>query len=185
MNPKQQIIDALRQDSQRMQILSTARRLGLHDWCLGAGFIRNLVWDKRHDYRVATPLNDIDVIHFDPRNSDAQHDAILETRLLEWLTQPWSVKNQARMHLRSNRSPYLNSEDAISYWPEIETAVGARLNADDSITLIAPFGLQALFNDTITFNAKSNNFTAFEQRIRQKRWLQRWPRLKVVNTLSG
>lgn len=180
MDPQQQIIDWLQQDTQRMQALWTARRLGLHDWCLGAGFVRNLVWDKRHEYQVATPLNDIDVIHFDPRHNDAQHDRTLEFRLRGWLMQPWSVKNQARMHLRNNRASYLNSEDAISYWPEIETAVGARLNANDSITLIAPFGLQALFSDTLTFNTKSNNFTAFEQRVVQKQWLQCWPRLKLA-----
>ncbi|VXC94501.1 Nitrate reductase [Enterobacterales bacterium 8AC] len=180
MEPQQQITDWLQQDMQRMQALRTARRLGLHDWCLAAGFVRNLVWDKRHRYQVATPLNDIDVIHFDPRHHDAQRDGMLKLRLQEWLVQPWSVKNQARMHLRNNRAPYLNSEDAISFWPEIETAVGARLNADDSITLIAPFGLQALFSDTLTFNAKSNNLAAFEQRVVQKQWLQRWPRLKLA-----
>jgi hypothetical protein len=180
MNSQQQIIDWLQQDTQRMQALCAVRRLGLHDWCLGAGFVRNLVWDKRHEQRVATPLNDIDVIHFDPRHHDAQHDSMLESRLQEWLMRPWSVKNQARMHRRSNRAPYLNSEDAISYWPEIETAVGARLNADDSITLIAPFGLQALFSDTLTFNAKSNDLAAFKQRVMQKQWLQRWPRLKLA-----
>ncbi|HGM5490324.1 TPA: nucleotidyltransferase family protein [Serratia fonticola] len=180
MDPQQQIIDWLHQDSERMQALCTARRLGLHDWCLGAGFVRNLVWDRLHGFTVSTPLNDIDVIHFDPRHSDAERDQMLESRLLEWLPQPWSVKNQARMHLRSNRAPYRNSEDAISYWTEIETAVGARLWADDSIQLVAPFGLQALFNNTITFNPKSDNQLAFEQRVAEKQWLEHWPKLKRV-----
>lgn len=180
MEPQQQIIDWLRQDSERMQALCTARRLGLHDWCLGAGFVRNLVWDRLHDFTASTPLNDIDVIHFDPRHNDAKRDQMLESRLLEWLPQPWSVKNQARMHLRSNRAPYRDSEDAISYWTEIETAVGARLLADDSIQLVAPFGLQALFNNTVTFNPKSNNLVVFEQRVAEKQWLEHWPKLKRV-----
>ncbi len=180
MDPQQQIIDWLQQDSERMQALCAARRLGLRDWCLGAGFVRNLVWDRRHGFSAGTPLNDIDVIHFDSRHSDAGHDKMLESRLLEWLERPWSVKNQARMHLRSNRAPYRDSKDAISYWTEIETAVGARLHADGSLSLVAPFGLQALFNDTITFNARSNNLAAFEQRVAEKRWLTHWPKLRLA-----
>ncbi|WP_431225530.1 nucleotidyltransferase family protein [Serratia sp. L9] len=180
MDPQQQIIIWLQQDSERMQALYAARRLGLHDWCLGAGFVRNLVWDRRHGFSSNTPLNDIDVVHFDSNRRDAERDRMLESRLVEWLDRPWSVKNQARMHLRSNRAPYASSQDAISYWTELETAVGARLHADDNISLIAPFGLQALFNDTITFNTKSNNLAAFEQRVVEKQWLEHWPRLRLA-----
>ncbi|EPA9110304.1 MAG: nucleotidyltransferase family protein [Serratia liquefaciens] len=180
MSLQQKIIQLLQQDNERMMALRTARRLGLNDWCLGAGFVRNLVWDQRHGYVTSTPLNDIDVIHFDPQRPEAERDHMLETRLQEWLPQPWSVKNQARMHLRSGRAPYRNSEDAISFWTEVETAVGARLNADDSITLVAPFGLEGLFADTITFNAKNGDLDAYEQRVVGKGWLQRWPRLRQI-----
>ncbi|QGH62667.1 nucleotidyltransferase family protein [Serratia proteamaculans] len=180
MTRRQQIIQWLQQDNERMTILRTARRLGLNDWCLGAGFVRNLVWDRLHDYPMPTPLNDIDVIHFDAQRPEAERDQMLEARLQEWLPQPWSVKNQARMHLRSGRAPYLNSEDAISYWTELETAVGVRLNADDSLQLVAPFGLDGLFNDTITFNVKNGDLDAYEQRVLDKGWLQRWPRLRQI-----
>ncbi len=132
MDPQRQIIDWLQQDDARMAALRTVRRLGLNDWCLGAGFVRNLVWDRRHGYVEPTPLNDIDVIHFDAERADAERDRMLEARLQQWLPQPWSVKNQARMHLRGGRAPYRNSEEAISFWTEVETAIGARLNADDS-----------------------------------------------------
>lgn len=180
MDQQRQIIEWLHQDSQRMAALRTVRRLGLNDWCLGAGFVRNLVWDRRHGYAEATPLNDIDVIHFDPQRPDAERDRMLEARLQQWLPQPWSVKNQARMHLRSGRAPYRDSADAISFWTEVETAVGARLNADDSIALVAPFGLDGLFNDTITFNVKNGDYAAYAQRVLDKDWLQRWPLLRQV-----
>lgn len=180
MTRQQKIIQWLQQDDERMMALRTARRLGLNDWCLGAGFVRNLVWDQRHGYATSTPFNDIDVIHFDPQRPEAERDQMLETRLQQWLPQPWSVKNQARMHLRSGRAPYLNSEEAISFWTEVETAVGARLNADDSITLVAPLGLEGLFADTITFNAKNGDLDAYEQRVVGKGWLQRWPRLRQI-----
>ena len=34
------------QDGQRMAALEAARHLALPDWCLAAGFVRNLVWDR-------------------------------------------------------------------------------------------------------------------------------------------
>ena len=126
MDPQRQIIDWLQQDNARMAALRTVRRLGLNDWCLGAGFVRNLVWDRRHGYTEPTPLNDIDVIHFDAERADAERDRMLEVRLQQWLPRPWSVKNQARMHLRGGRAPYRDSEEAISFWTEVETAIGAR-----------------------------------------------------------
>ncbi|MFI8416722.1 nucleotidyltransferase family protein [Serratia sp. NPDC078593] len=179
MTPQQHIFTWLQQDADRMAALRTARRLGLNDWCLGAGFVRNLVWDRLHDFHAPTALNDIDVIHFDVARPHPARDRMLETRLQQWLPLPWSVKNQARMHLRVGRAPYLNTEDAISFWPEVETAVGVRLNADDSLSLIAPFGLHALFAQTLTFNAKNGDVAAFQHRVTRKRWLQQWPRLKI------
>ena len=39
MDPQRQIIDWLQQDDARMAALRTVRRLGLNDWCTGAGFV--------------------------------------------------------------------------------------------------------------------------------------------------
>ena len=155
MDPQRQIIDWLQQDDARMAALRTVRRLGLNDWCLGAGFVRNLVWDRQPRLCGAHAAQRY---RRDPLRCGAcgrRARSQLEARLQQWLPQPWSVKNQARMHLRGGRAPYRNSEEAISFWTEVETAIGARLNADDSLTLVAPFGLAALFGDTITFNVKT------------------------------
>ncbi|MEX0631544.1 nucleotidyltransferase family protein [Serratia ureilytica] len=179
MDPQRQIIDWLQQDDARMAALRTVRRLGLNDWCLGAGFVRNLVWDRRHGYVEPTPLNDIDVIHFDAERADAERDRMLEARLQQWLPQPWSVKNQARMHLRGGRAPYRNSEEAISFWTEVETAIGARLNADDSLTLVAPSARGAVRRHH-HLQRENGDRAAYAQRVLDKGWLQRWPRLRQV-----
>lgn len=111
MNQQQQIIEWLRADPYRMQALSIARELQLNQWCLAAGFVRNLVWDKLHGYPSSTPLNDIDLVYFDEQDASEQHDLQLEEQLNRTTSAlhpsfPWSVKNQARMHLRSGRWPY-------------------------------------------------------------------------------
>lgn len=163
-----------------MRALFAAANLDLPDWCLAAGFVRNLVWDKIHGFSPATVLNDIDLIYFDPEDTSESKDRKLEQQLAGVLDVPWSVKNQARMHKRNCDRPYTSSSDAMSYWVEVETAVGAALDSSGDILLVSPFGLDALFNFTVTINAKRPKPQDFEDRVTSKRWLEIWPRL-VVN----
>ena len=171
----------LSEDRERMAMLELAAGQGLSDWCLAAGFVRNLVWDRLHGYRPATALNDIDLIHFDREDMSKARDRRIEQDLARRTGLPWSVKNQARMHERNHDAPYASTRDAMSYWVEIETAVGAALDEDGAVVLISAFGLDPLFDLTITLNDTRPKPEAFEKRVRGKRWLQFWPKL-VVNT---
>ena len=83
------------------------------------------------------------------------------------------------MHERNSDCPYTSTEDAMSFWVEVETAVGAALDDDGDVILVAPFGVKPLFDYTITLNPKRPKQTDFEARICAKRWLQTWPRLVV------
>ncbi|GAB6262514.1 hypothetical protein PSSHI_27580 [Photobacterium sp. R1] len=56
----------LRQDDLRMSVLAVVESLNLPQAYVGAGFVRNLVWDHLHGYSPPTPLNDVDVVYFDP-----------------------------------------------------------------------------------------------------------------------
>ncbi|MCD6436726.1 MAG: nucleotidyltransferase family protein [Halomonas sp.] len=93
---------------------------------------------------------------------------------------PWPVKNQARMHKRNYDRPYKSTSDAMSYWVEVETAVGAALNNSGDVILMSPFGFDSLFNYTVTMNSKRPKPQDFNGRLTTKRWLEIWPRL-VVN----
>ena len=174
------ITNWLRQDETRFSALECAAGLGLDDWCLAAGFVRNLVWDRMHQKVSSTPLNDIDLIYFDLSDTSEDTERRYEEDLRRMLDIPWSVKNQARMHHRNNDKPYCSTCDAMSYWVEVETAVGAFLATDGKIEIVAPFGLQPLFNYTITLNEKRKKLDDFERRVNTKAWLEIWPKLKVV-----
>jgi len=162
-----------------MAALRVAAELNLPDWCLAAGFVRNLVWDQLHAYQRPTPLTDLDLIYFDVSNTDEQHDREFEARLNACLEAPWSVKNQARMHHRNGDAPYRSTADAMSYWVEVETAVGVRLNRDGEIKLIAPFGLDSLLDGYVSLNPKRPKPEAFAHRLAEKSWLTIWPQLEV------
>lgn len=94
----------------------------------------------------------------------------------------WSVKNQARMHTQNGDAPYLTAEDAVSRWPETATAVALRLNGG-AIDIIEPHGLDDLFSLVVRLTPAftGSKLPIFCQRVREKRWLERWPRLVVVD----
>ena len=169
----------LGEDTLRMQALGIAAACNLPDWCLAAGFVRNLVWDKVYQSSFMQPLNDIDLIYFNPADTSEQSDRLLEQRLRRSTKLPWSVKNQARMHLRNNDHPYQSTVDAMSYWVELETAIGARFDAHGNIELVSPFGFKSLFSGTISLNPKRAKLLDFNRRINEKKWLEIWPDLKV------
>lgn len=171
----------IRNDALRMDALQLASTLGLKDWCIAAGFVRNLVWDHLHGKQQPTALNDIDLIYFDPDVTSADADERLETRLTRLRQLPWSVKNQARMHIRNNDQPYASTTEAMSYWVEMETAVAVRLSDRGQFELLAPFGLAKLFEYSITLNRKRSKPQAFRDRIERKGWLSLWPKLQVID----
>ncbi|UYO74719.1 nucleotidyltransferase family protein [Halomonas qinghailakensis] len=167
-------------DSDRLEALTIAAAQKLPGWCLAAGFVRNLVWDKLHDVSASTPLNDIDLIYFDSNDISVSRDREIEQGLRGVSTFPWSVKNQARMHERNRDYPYTSTEDAMSFWVDVETAVGAALGDNGEVIIVAPFGVKPLFDYTVTLNPKRPKRTDFEARVYNKQWLQTWPKL-VVN----
>jgi len=71
--------EIIRQDPFRMRCLRALRALNVPQGYIGAGFVRNAIWDVLHNKATPTPLNDIDVIYF---NSDelGQSKNIVKTR---------------------------------------------------------------------------------------------------------
>jgi len=173
------LVELIRKDAYRMSILSDVSRLPLKNCYVAAGFVRNLVWDHLHQ-KEATELNDIDVIFFD-QDKRAQAKGERAASDLKRVSPGvnWQLKNQAVMHLRNHHSPYKSIADAMSYWPEKETAVAVKISGNGLISLVAPYGLDSLFRGEITQGDKVDR-RVFEQRVENKRWLISWPKLKII-----
>jgi hypothetical protein len=172
----------VRSDPIRWRILGIMGSLDLPDCWTAAGFVRNAVWDHLHGREPGLPTGDVDVDWFDPSRADRAHDKVLEARLsaLDPSVQ-WSVKNQARMHLRNDDPPYGSTEDAMRSWPETATAVAVRRRGPDTCHVLAPFGLHDLFGLILrpAPRVAANKRHVFEARIRAKRWQTVWPLLRV------
>ncbi|MCJ2185213.1 nucleotidyltransferase family protein [Novosphingobium beihaiensis] len=175
----------LEADAARMQALAAVRTLGLPDSWIGAGFVRDAVWDWLHGRAPSPPSSDIDVIWFGPAQTGRSIDEALEARLHAQIPAlDWSVKNQARMHLRNGDSPYRSTADAMTRWPETATAVAARLTTAGRVEINAPLGLEDLYRGRLrpTAHFAGTRRTMFEQRVHTKRWLERYPRLNTSLT---
>lgn len=173
------IIQLIERDLFRIRALQCARQLNLPQCYLAAGFVRNLVWDHLHGYSEATPLNDVDVVYFDPDEDDPNQYLVYERQLTQMLPLfNWQVRNQALMHFRNGDSPYRGTLDAMSYWPEKETAVGVRLDSQGEYECIAAFGFESLLALQLTPNPK-RPFSLFTDRLNGKGWLSHWPKLRV------
>lgn len=64
MKTAEDILALIAADSSRLHLLRVLREVGPEGAWIGAGFVRNAVWDHLHGYGEATPLADIDVLHF-------------------------------------------------------------------------------------------------------------------------
>jgi len=171
-----------------MQALAQVRTLGLRHWCIGAGAVRNLVWDALAGHSTPSALADVDVAHFDAADLSPGRDHALQARLRALApATPWEVTNQAGVHLWFESvfghavAPLRSLEDAVASWPETATAVGLHLCDDDSLSVIAPHGLADLFDMIVRRNPQRVSVETYRQRLASKRYAERWPGVRVVD----
>lgn len=169
-----------------MDWLRAVREVNPPKWVVGSGAIRNLVWDRLHEYEEPTPLKDIDVCYFDPKDLSKSTEERYESVLNDLIPIAWEVKNQASVHLWYETKfgvkgePFESIEEAIATWPETCTAVAIRLRDDDELEVIAPFGLDDLFDMVLQRNPARVTHEQFLARLREKRITELWPKVRVV-----
>lgn len=178
---EQDILELIRQDKQMMYILKIAEKLQFPDWLIGAGFIRNKVWDHLHGFeKPKNDSSDIDLVYFDPNGNDEKSDKAISTQLTTETGIKWEVVNQAYTHAWHGVAPYTSTKDAISRWPETATCIGVRLEKE-GLTLIAPHGINDLVNMIIRLSPGcTGGITTVTRRAQKKDWLNRWPKVKMV-----
>ena len=177
------ILDLIRSDPWMMRVLAAAQQMHLPDWMIGAGFVRNKVWDHLHGFHNAVvPTADIDLVYFDPSDTSEETEKRLDEILHHTLDVAWSCKNEARMHTINEFPPFTSSTDAISKWPETATAVGVTRDGD-MLHLIAPHGIndlvEMIVRPTPAFAATEKNKRKVFERMNQKGWITKWPRLRI------
>ncbi|MGE7893176.1 nucleotidyltransferase family protein [Bacillus cereus] len=182
---EQDIIRLIENEEWMMNVLQMAKSLELPDWWICAGFVRSKIWDTLHDYEAKTAMPDVDVIYYDSLHQDEIYEQSLETKLMNIdATIPWSVKNQARMHVVNNMPPYSSSVNAISKFPETATALGVTLDELNNVILTAPCGIEDVLSlqvkPTAHFLKSKERLHMYKNRVIKKNWQSKWPSITIT-----
>jgi uncharacterized protein len=185
---EEQLERILRENSWFVDVLEIVRDSSPPSSAVGAGVIRNIVWDHLHGHRTLTPLNDVDVVYFDPADVSRARDRNLERKLGEQRPAiPWQVTNQAGVHLWYEAKfgyripPARSLADAVATWPEPATAIAVSLAPGQSLRVVAPLGLDDLLGLVLRRNPRQITREYFLERLEKKRIRERWPLVRVVD----
>ena len=147
--------EILRDSAPLMQVLRTCRALELPDWLIFSGAIYQRVLNRLTGRHLDWGIKDYDLGYFDAADlSYEAEDAVIRRAAAAFdppLREMMEVRNQARVHLwfegkfAEAYAPLTCTRDALDRFVSPLFAVGVRLEADDRLTVIAPFGLEDLF----------------------------------------
>lgn len=160
------------------------------DAYLAAGVIRNLVWSLLHQQSFSISGTEIDVVYFDQSVAATWHEEEQQLSLVLQQAFPdndWDVVNQAYVHhwYRTEQAEkitaYGSLDQALSCWPETATAIAVALDENDQLRVVAPFGVSDLMQLIVRWNNALVSQQTFLQRVQQKQFLKKWPKLKVFS----
>jgi len=171
--------------------LATLDRVATVDpprWWVGAGVIRDLVWDTRFgDGFDPSRLKDVDVAYFDGTDLTTDREVGLASELREMDPSiTWDVKNQAAVHqwyparFGLDVQPFQSVSEAVATWPEYAACVAVRHGDAGSLLLLAPHGLDDLLDGVWRRNPTRVTPEEYERRFRRKDPASRWTGVRVA-----
>jgi len=170
-----------------MRVMTTARDLALPDWMVFSGAVYQPVVNHLTGRDLDYGIKDYDLGYFDASDiSYEAEDAVIRRAAAAFeppLREMVEVRNQARVHLWFEErfgepySPLRDTAEALSRFTSTMFSVGARLEADGAMTLVAPFGLEDLFDLKLRPNP-TRRTAGFARRAEAAR--RRWPELEIV-----
>ena len=188
MTLEARLTEIVRADAGLMHVLTVMRELDLPDWRLFSGAVYQAVWNAQTGRPVGYGIKDYDIGYFDADTSWDAEDAVIKRVAAAFeppLRDQVEVRNQARVHLwfedkfGEPYDPLTCTDDAPARFVAPAFAVGVRLEADDAISVVAPFGLEDVFAMTVRPNPTRGLAKGWERVIANARG--RWPEITVVD----
>jgi hypothetical protein len=178
----------LRRSAPLMQVLTTARALDLPDWMVFSGAIYQRALNHLTGRDIDYGIRDYDLGYFDPSDTSYEAEDVVIRRVAAAFEPPLrdlvEVRNQGRVHLWFEGKfgepypPLARTAEALERFVSPLYAVGVRLEADDSLTVAAPFGLDDLFALRLRPNPRRPT-GGFERTAASAK--ARWPEIQVVS----
>ncbi|WP_426032983.1 nucleotidyltransferase family protein [Caulobacter sp. DWP3-1-3b2] len=140
-----------------MQVLRVVRDLQLPDAMVFSGAVYQPVWNHLTGRAPDYGIKDYDVAYHDDSDTSYEAEDVVIQRVAARFEEPLrslvEVRNQARVHLWFEQKfgadepypPLVSSSDALKRFVATAFCVGVRLEADERLSVWAPFGLEDLF----------------------------------------
>ena len=186
-NLEARLVDIVRADPGLMHVLTVVRDQGLPDWRIFSGAVYQSVWNALTGRPAGYGVRDYDVGYFDPDTSWDAEDVVIK-RVAAAFEEPFrstvEVRNQARVpiwfpaHFGEPYDPLSGTDEALERFVAPAFAVGVRLEADDTISVAAPLGLEDVFALTLRPNPERPVAKDWSRVV--ERALARWPELTIV-----
>lgn len=151
------LADIVRATPTTWTVLQTVRDLDLPDWMIFSGAVYQPVWNHLTGRAPDYGIKDYDVAYHDAGDVSYEAEDVVIKRVAATFAPPLrdlvEVRNQARVHLWFGQKfggdepypPLETSAAALKRFVATAFCVGVRLEADDSLSVHAPFGLTDLF----------------------------------------
>jgi hypothetical protein len=169
-----------------MRVLSVARHLNLPDWLVFSGAVYQPVLNHLTGRPLDYGIKDYDLGYFDASDLSYEAEDAVIRRVKAAFDEPLrsmvEVRNQARVHLwfetkfSEPYGPLSSTAEALQRFASATFAVGVRLESDDRLDIVAPFGLADLFALRLRPNPrrKTVGFARASADVRR-----RWPEVVV------
>jgi hypothetical protein len=183
---RERLTEIVRATPPLMQVLLVARHLRLPDWLVFSGAVYQPVLNHLTGRPPDFGIKDYDFGYFDASDLsyEAEDEVIRQVRAAfdEPLRSMVEVRNQARVHLwfeakfGESYTPLSCTAEALERFASATFAVGVRLESDDRLHIVAPFGLADLFALRLRPNPrrKTVGFARASADVRR-----RWPEVVV------
>ncbi len=177
----------VRSDPVSMHLLERLRDAALPEWRLVSGCLYQTVWNALTHRPRGTGIQDYDVIYFDGADLSWDAEDAIIRRVSETTTcgaGPLQIRNQARVHLWYEQHfglPYAalaSADEAVARYPVTVQAVGVRLEPDGRLDILAPFGLNDMFEMTVRPNPQSRDRSTYDAKAARIRAV--WPEATVL-----
>ncbi|MCR5877965.1 nucleotidyltransferase family protein [Phenylobacterium sp. J367] len=171
-----------------MQVLETARELALPDWIVFSGAVYQPVLNHLTGRPADYGIKDYDLGYHDASDISYEAEDAVIRRVAEAFQPPVremvEVRNQARVHVwfedkfGEPYAPLPDTATALERFVSPLFAVGVRLERDDRLMVVAPFGLDDLFALRLRPNPLRPGNRGFVRASASAK--ARWPELEIV-----
>lgn len=188
MKHRDELEAILRRSESLMQVMRTIRDLDLPDAIVFSGAIYQRVLNHLGGRDLDYGIKDYDVGYFDDSDISYEAEDVVIRRVAAAFQAPLrdmvEVRNQARVHVWFERkfgeryAPLTSSAEAPERFVSPMFAVGARLDADERMSIVAPFGLEDLFARILRPNPhrRERSFATIAAKAKA-----RWPEIQVLD----